>query len=344
MSSAVISIIRDKLPELHIDRAVAASVLILAALALLDTAQLPVSAKFMVLQFALVLPFLALAVGLAAYAKASNADRLIARAFSGHVAFMILMAALLGGLSPFCSCGVIPLIAALLTMGVPLPAVMAFWLSSPLMDPSMFVLTLGTLGSSFALAKTVAAIGVGLMGGFAMLALGFTPLFANPLKPGIGDGGCGASAVRSTKPIHWAFWEEIDRRSVFGKELARNFMFLGKWLALAFLLESLMLAYVPGEWIAQFLGDGGFAGTALAALVGIPAYLNGYAALPLMSSLVDAGMDPGAAMAFLIAGGVSSIPAAIAVFALVRLPVFAAYLLLAFIGAVISGLLFSLVI
>jgi len=97
------------------------------------------------------------------------------------------------------------LIAALLTMGVPLPAVMAFWLSSPLMDPSMFVLTLGTLGSSFALAKTVAAIGVGLMGGFAMLALGFTPLFANPLKPGIGDGGCGASAVRSTKPIHWAF-------------------------------------------------------------------------------------------------------------------------------------------
>ncbi len=121
-------------------------------------------------------------------------------------------------------------------------------------------------------------------------------------------------------------------------------MFLGKWLALAFLLESLMLAHVPGEWIAQFLGGGGFAGTALAALVGIPAYLNGYAALPLMSGLVDAGMDPGAAMAFLIAGGVSSIPAAIAVFALVRLPVFGAYLLLAFIGAVISGLLFSLVI
>jgi len=344
MSSAVISIIRDKLPELQIDRAVAASALILAALALFDTAQLPVSAKFMVVQFALVLPFLALAVGLAAYAKASNADRLIARAFSGHVAFMILMAALLGGLSPFCSCGVIPLIAALLTMGVPLPAVMAFWLSSPLMDPSMFVLTLGTLGSTFAIAKTVAAIGVGLMGGFTMLALGFTPLFASPLKPGIGDGGCGASAVRSTKPIHWAFWEEIDRRSVFSKELARNFMFLGKWLALAFLLESLMLAYIPGEWIAQFLGGGGFAGTALAALVGIPAYLNGYAALPLMSGLVEAGMDPGAAMAFLIAGGVSSIPAAIAVFALVRLPVFGAYLLLAFIGAVISGLLFSLAI
>jgi uncharacterized membrane protein YraQ (UPF0718 family) len=344
MSTETLSTIRRRLPTIRFDSAVAVTLLILAALALFDTQQLYQSVKFLITQFGHVLPFLAIAISLAAYAKASNADRLIARAFSGHVAFMILMAALLGGLSPFCSCGVIPLIAALLTMGVPLPAVMAFWLSSPLMDPSMFVLTLGTLGSTFAIAKTIAAIGVGLMGGFAMLALGFTSILANPLKPGIGDGGCGASSIRSDKPIHWAFWEEIERRSIFWKELANNFMFLGKWLALAFLLESLMLAYVPGEWIAQFLGNGGFTGTAVAALVGIPAYLNGYAALPLMSGLVDAGMDPGAAMAFLIAGGVSSIPAAIAVFALVRLPVFAAYLSLAFIGAVISGLLFSQVI
>ena len=293
------------------------------------------------MQFAHVLPFLALAIGLAAYAKASSADRLIAHAFSGHVVLMIVMAALLGGLSPFCSCGVIPLIAALLTMGVPLPAVMAFWLASPLMDPSMFALTVGTLGLTFALAKTAAAVGVGLMGGFAVLALNSSPVFANPLKPGIGDGGCGASAVRETRPIHWKFWHEQDRRSAFGQELGRSFMFLGKWLVLAFLLESLMLAYVPGEWIAQFLGQGGFVGILVAALVGVPAYLNGYAALPLMSGLVNAGMDPGAAMAFLIAGGVSSFPAAIAVFALVRLPVFFAYLALAFAGAVISGILFS---
>jgi hypothetical protein len=63
-----------------------------------------------------------------------------------------------------------------------------------------------------------------------------------------------------------------------------------------------------------------------------------------MSGLVNAGMDPGAAMAFLIAGGVSSIPAAIAVFALVRLPVFFAYIVIAFVGAVLAGVLFSMVI
>ena len=100
-----------------------------------------------------VLPFLLLSIGIAAYAKASGADNLIARAFQGRALAMIAFAATMGALSPFCSCGVIPLIAALLTMGVPLAPVMAFWLASPLMDPSMFVLTAGTLGTEFALAQ-----------------------------------------------------------------------------------------------------------------------------------------------------------------------------------------------
>lgn len=344
MSTEVFSTIRRHIPGKKLDYALIACVFIALLLSVLDWPQFLRSGEFVLIQFGHVLPFLALAIGLAAYAKASHADRLIARAFSGQIAIMILMAALLGGLSPFCSCGVIPLIAALLTMGVPLPAVMAFWLSSPLMDPSMFVLTVGTLGTTFALAKTTAAVGVGALGGFIMLALRDLPVFANALRPEVGDGGCGAGAVRSSEPIEWQFWRKKDRRIVFLNETQNTFLFLGKWLALAFLLESLMLAYVPGDWIAQFLGGNGLSGIALAALVGVPAYLNGYAALPLVSGLVSNGMDPGAAMAFLIAGGVSSIPAAIAVFALVRLPVFTAYLLLAFVGAILSGALFSILV
>ena len=343
-NTGVFTTFRHALPAIRPDGAWLSTFFILSALAIFDPMQMLASLTFSLSQFGQVLPFLGLAILLAAYAKASHADSLIAKVFSGHVAGMIVMAALLGGLSPFCSCGVIPLIAALLTMGVPLPAVMAFWLSSPLMDPSMFMLTFGTLGLTFALAKTVAAVGVGLLGGFTVLAFRNSPLFATALKPGIGDGGCGASALRGGAQINWKFWSDHESRGVFSQELLRSFLFLGKWLLLAFLLESLMLTYVPAEWISQFLGTGGFTGTALAALIGVPAYLNGYAALPLISGLVNAGMDPGAAMAFLIAGGVSSVPAAIAVFALVRLPVFAAYLLLAFVGAVLSGLAFNMVI
>ena len=75
----------------------------------------------------------------------------------------------------------------------------------------------------------------------------------------------------------------------------------------------------------------------LGALVGAPAYLNGYAAVPLVAGLVEQGMSNGAAMSFVIAGGVSCIPAAIAVWALVKPRVFAAYFGYAMLGALIAG-------
>ena len=70
--------------------------------------------------------------------------------------------------------------------------------------------------------------------------------------------------------------------------------------------------------------------------------LNGYAALPLIDGLVQQGMAQGAGMAFLLAGGATSVPAAIAVYAIARKPVFYAYLAFAFVGSVTSGLLFEL--
>jgi uncharacterized membrane protein YraQ (UPF0718 family) len=288
-----------------------------------------------------VLPFLLASIAVAAYAKGSGADNLIAQAFRGHPATMILFAALMGGLSPFCSCGVIPLIAALLAMGVPLSAVMAFWLASPVMDPSMFVLTTGVMGLDFAIAKTVAAVGLGLLGGFGVMALQRTGLFAQPLREGVGDGGCGGGKIRAPKPVVWQFWRERERRQAFAGDAVKNGLFLGKWLTLAFVLESLMLAYVPADLVVQAVGGDGMLPIAVATLVGVPAYLNGYAALPLVGGLVGQGMAPGAAMAFLVAGGVTSIPAAIAVFALARLPVFLAYLGFALVGSLIAGLLFG---
>ena len=76
-----------------------------------------------------------------------------------------------------------------------------------------------------------------------------------------------------------------------------NGMFLGKWLAVAYLIEALMIRYVPASWVAQVLGGEGAGTIVLASLVGAPAYLNGYAAVPLLSGLIEQGMSQGAAMA-----------------------------------------------
>lgn len=295
-----------------------ASALILAVLAVIDPPQAIDSAVFAGNALLHTAPYLLLSIGIAAWAGATGADNLIAKAFTGAPVLMIGLGALAGGLSPFCSCGVIPLIAALLAMGVPLSAVMAFWLASPIMDPSMFVLTAGVLDVEFAVAKTLAAIGLGVFGGAVVHLMMRGGAFSDPLRDGIGNGGCGGSKVRAPKPVIWRFWAEPARRATFGKTALSTTVFLAKWLTLAFLLESLMLAWIPAETVTATLGGEGLLPIVTATLVGVPAYLNGYAALPLVGGLIEQGMAPGAGMAFLVAGGVTSIPAAMAVWALAR--------------------------
>jgi len=316
--------------------------LILVLLTLFDRAQAEASVAFTLEALAGTAPFLVLSIAVAAWATATGADNLIARAFTGAPVVMIGLAALAGALSPFCSCGVIPLIAALLAMGVPLSAVMAFWLASPVMDPSMFVLTTGVLGLEFAIAKTLAAIGLGLMGGWVVHFVGRAGGLAHPLREGIGNGGCGGAKLRDPKPVVWRFWAEPERRAKFGREALNVTLFLLKWLTLAFVLESLMLAFIPAETITGVLGGTGLSPILLGTFVGVPAYLNGYAALPLVGGLVGQGMAPGAGLAFLVAGGVTSLPAAIAVWALVKPRVFALYIVLSLSGAFAAGLLFQM--
>ncbi|OWU83629.1 permease [Oceanicola sp. 22II-s10i] len=316
---------------------------ILLALVMLDPVQARDSLIFTLRALVNTAPIIAFAVLAIGYLKASGAETMLSEAFKGRESRMIVMAALLGGLSPFCSCEVIPFVAAMLALGVPLSAVMAFWLASPLMDPAMFLVTAGTLGVPFAAGKLAAAVGIGLAGGFVTMIARNSPVFADPLRerPQVG-GCCGVKAPYQGKPV-WKFWGEADRRETFRDAVLENALFLLKWLTLAYLIESLMLAYVPADWIAGVLGGEGLMPILLGALVGAPAYLNGYAAVPLVDALLAQGMAPGAAMSFVIAGGVSCIPAAIAVWALVKPRVFAAYLGIAITGAVLAGMVWQAV-
>lgn len=310
---------------------------IFAALFWFQPDQVPASALFVLRAILSVAPLFFLSIAILAFTGGTGADNLIARAFVGRTAPMIVFAALMGALSPFCSCGVIPLIAALLAMGMPMPAVMTFWLSSPLMDPAQFVLTSSILGLPFAMAKTVAAIGVGLLGGFGAYAFTAAGRLTPSLRDTVGNGGCGGARIRDPKAVVWTFWREPPRVRKALVVARDNFLFLGKMLVLAFVLESLMSTWIPAGLIARWLGGEGPGPIIAAAFIGIPAYVNGTAALPLMRELVGQGMAPGAAMAFLIGGGVTSIPAAVAVWSVARPPVFAVYLGFAILGAVLSG-------
>ncbi|QPH54974.1 permease [Pontivivens ytuae] len=310
------------------------------AVALFDPAALGGVLDFAARALGGTLPYILAAVLMIAGLKATGAERAIGAAFEGRESRAIVLAALMGGLAPFCSCEVIPFIAGLLAVGVPLGPVMAFWLASPLIDPPSLAITAGALGWDFAIGKAVSAVALGLFGGFAMKAL--SGLFTDPLRPRQ-SGGCGCGAPKMGQPV-WRFWEHADRRAVFGQELRVNGLFLLKWLTLAYLLEALMVRYVPAGAIAGLVGGDGVFTVALSAVLGMPAYLNSYAAPALVDGLMAEGMSASAAMAFMIGGAVSSIPAMAAVWSLVRPQVFAVYLGLGFTGATLAGLVFGMIV
>ncbi|MEM1006273.1 MAG: permease, partial [Pseudomonadota bacterium] len=285
--------------------------------------------------------YILFAVLLLSYLKATGAEVMVARAFEGRETRMIFLAALFGGLAPFCSCEVIPFIAGLLALGAPLSAVMAFWLSSPLIDPPTLLITAGALGWPFAIGKAVSAVALGLFGGFVVRFMMRRGAFAQPLRAYKPAGCCGCGPKHPDKPV-WAFWQEPDRRQRFRAEFVHNGLFLLKWLALAYVLEALLVSYVPADLIARVVGGEGITPVVIAALVGMPAYLNSYVAPPLLAGLMEQGMTAGAAMAFMVAGAVSSIPAMAAVWSLVKPRVFATYLGLGVGGAVVAGLLFQM--
>ncbi|HEU4851650.1 MAG TPA: permease [Telluria sp.] len=319
-----------------VDLPAVAAALIALSIALFAPQQLGTSMSFTLGSVIHIAPWLALSVAFAAYARASRADTLIARAFTGSPVKMIAVASLFGAISPFCSCGVVPVIAGLLGAGVPLAAVMAFWMSSPLVDPEMFVLTAASLGLEFAVVKTIAAVAIGVIGGAVTHIVVSRGLVSAALRKA--PTGCGAK--RPAVAVNWNVFGDAEGRRAFLAGSISNGAFLLRWMVIAFMLESLMIAYLPAEKVVALLGQGAGA-IPLAVVIGVPSYLNGYAALPLMRGLMDLGMDPAVALAFLISGGVSSIPAATAVWALVKPRVFALYLGLAIAGSLLAGYAYS---
>ena len=314
---------------------------IFAALALFTQDQAAASAAFTADSFFGILPFILASVAIAAALKASGADNFVAKAFAARPAIAVVTASIFGALSPFCSCGVIPLVAGMLAAGVPIAPVLAFCIASPVMDPEMFILTAAGLGLDFAVVKTFSAMGMGLFAGFVALGLDRAGLLTNALKPIAQPRCCGGAGSDAAPATNWRFWREAERRDAFMEASVGNFVFLGRWLLFAFLLESLMVTYVPGELVATWLGRGNDYALPLAVALGVPAYMNGYAGIPLVRGLIELGMAAPTGLAFMLAGGFTSIPAAMAFYSIARAKLFALYLGVGITGALAAAALWQ---
>ena len=129
---------------------------------------------------------------------------------------------------------------------------------------------------------------------------------------------------------------------VFRVELLSMAKLIALCLTFAFAAEFLLRDLLPPHLLVTYVGEESTYAIPLAVLVGAPMYLDGYAALPLVRGLLDLGMSPGAAMAFLVSGGAVSIWGVMAVVAVLRPPTIALFVTLAVIGSLSIGYAFRL--
>ncbi len=305
---------------------------------------------FLVEAWRMVPPF-ALGVGVAAFIKTFRWDLRLRAWMISIGGAGILFAVFLGVFSPLCACGVLPVAIPMALAGVPLSTVLAFLATSPLMSPDSFLITWGGLGPAMAWAKLLSAIGMGLLVGGVTYVLERRTSFMKDLvrlRPVYGPDGKLAPAfeiaqandftlptmvvkARTSKVLYF-----LDR----AWDMTRT---LGKYLLVAVLLQVILELTVPLDMVTFLAGGNGIGSLLFAAVVGVPLPAHQVAVVPILKGLLDLGMDPGAAVTFLVAGPVTSIPALFVLWRMFQPRLVLLYLALCLGGAVLAGAVFRMV-
>jgi uncharacterized membrane protein YraQ (UPF0718 family) len=313
---------------------------------------LTVVASLFAAQAKSMLPYYLGGIAFAALIKTFKWDRRIRASLIRYDHAAIVVAVAAGIVSPLCSCGVLPVVIALSAGGVPVAPVLALLITSPLMSPDAFLVTLGQLGWSYALWKVGAAAATGLAAGYAARFLTARGLLEGTsfhvermyseegkVRPGfeeIVSSGCFGSA---TEPGHV---HDRENRFVFFLERGRDMaLVVGKYLLAALVVEALITYYVPANLVEPWLGRKSALSVLLAALVSVPLPLHQVAAPAVVKSLLGVGMSPGAGMAMLVGGPVTSIPAMAALLGLYHRRAFALYLAVGVTATLAAGFLFQ---
>jgi len=260
----------------------------------------------------------------------------------------VLMSTGIAVTTPLCSCGTTAIVLGMMASTVPWAPIVAFLVSSPLTSPQELFYSAGLFGWRFAIAFFVASILLGLAGG---AIAGFAESrgwlknqarMSQPSFPGI----MGTPAPVDLPVINQSVPEPI-KPAVSISLFLNEVWLVGKRLIPLFIgftfVGYLLNGLIPQSWITSLFGNGNVYGIPLAASLGLPFYLNTEASLPLVRAMLDSGMSQGAALAFLITGAGTSIGALGGALTIARWRVLAIVLGTLWVGSILIGVLFDLI-
>ena len=242
-----------------------------------------------------------------------------------HSIFGYFTAALLGIVSPFCSCSTIPLFLGFVGAGVPFGMTITFLFVSPMVNEAAVFVFIGVLGWKITLIYILAGVTLGVVSGYVLNRLGFDKYIIDFDSPV--DCGCDEDLTHK---------ERAERAYLEAKDIFKRVI---PYVMIGVAIGAAVHGYVPQEAVTSYLT--GNLAVPLAVLVGIPVYTNIMGVIPVVDTLISKGLPIGTSLAFMMSVAALSLPQFIMLKRVMKKELILAYIALIGSGIVLMGLLFN---
>lgn len=238
-----------------------------------------------------------------------------------------IFAALLGGITPFCTCSTIPVLKGLLKAGAGFGSTMVFLFSSPLLNPVIVVLFMALLGMPVTLIYVGVALVFSIGAGILLEKLGFERYIIDSSN----SNNCCCPQDNTSEPT-------IKNTMIESwNDSWKNYLSILPHLLISIGIGTLIYGYVPDDYLSQYIGNQNPFAIPIASVIGIPLYVRASVLLPLSSVLVSKGVSLGAVVALIIGGAGASLPEVILLKSLFKIPLVIAFLIVVLSMAITAG-------
>ena len=247
-----------------------------------------------------------------------------------HGIWANLMAALLGTVTPFCSCSSIPLFMGFTSAGLPLGVTFSFLISSPMVDLGSLMLLTGIFGGRIALIYVVLGLAVAVLGGTLIEKLHME----NDVEEFIRM----APRVDLEAPSLTVRDRLIYAREQVLSTLKKVFPYILVGVAIGALIHN----WVPKDWVESILGSRNPFGVVLAVLVGVPMYADIFGTVPVAEALLAKGAQLGTILSFMMAVTTLSLPSMVMLRKAIKPRLLGTFVAICVMGIILVGYLFNL--
>jgi hypothetical protein len=255
------------------------------------------------------------------------------RWLSGKGLWGNILGVIFGAVTPFCACSTVPMTLGFLQAGVPFGTVMSFVISSPLMDPLVFTLLVAFMGWKVAVGFLVLTSVFAVVFGVALDKMGWSDQVKNVRLKHIGSGQDQEAPKGFKNRLRASFLKAWgDFKAVF------VYMIVGVGIGAA------IYGYLPEDLLARVAGADNPLAVLVVALIGMPLYIRVESAIPIGLAMMQKGASIGAVIALIISGAGIAIPELTMLASIFKKKIIVAFVVIVFISAVLSGLIFNLLV